>query len=510
MDDLYPYQEAGVRFLRIAGAALLGDEMGTGKTVQTIRTLEADDLYPALIVAPNTVKSVWRREFAKWAPERVVRVAANGTASAVKDAQAVADGEADVLVVNWEATKNLSRLAGFGSIHLQGCVNCDPNSTKRPSQCERENKILNGIEWKVVVADEAHRAKSPQAKQTRALWALGDSVGRRYALTGTPLANSPEDLWAVMHFVAPDEYPAKWAWLERYAQLQYNPFSVKPDVVGLREDRREELDKFLMPRFLRRTKAMVLPDLPPKTYERRDVFLTGKQKKAYDSLRDVLIAEVEGGTMTVTSILTQALRLRQLAAAYGELMVDPKDMTQEMTFDDIGTEFDALEGHVKLSEPSSKLDVLEDVLDELGDKPVVVFADSRQLIDLAFARLVEKMTVAKITGPVATKEREVAVENFQNGDVRVMLATVGAGGEGITLTAADTAIFLQRPWSQVLNKQAEDRLHRIGQESENVTYIDLVTVDTVEDRVFEALMEKGERLEELVRDREALLRWTQK
>jgi SNF2 family DNA or RNA helicase len=211
--------------------------------------------------------------------------------------------------------------------------------------------------------------------------------------------------------------------------------------------------------------------------------------------------------MSTTSILTQALRLRQFAAAYGELIVDPKDATQEMTFDDIGTEFDKLDAHVRLSEPSSKLDALEDVLLELGDQPVVVFADSRQLIDLAFARFVDKVPCAKITGPIATKEREVAVENFQDGLVRIMFATVGAGGEGITLTAASTAVFLQRPWSLVQSKQAEDRLHRIGQDAENVLYIDLVTADTVEERVFEALMEKGEMLEDLVRDKENLQRW---
>jgi len=504
---LYPYQETGVRFLRVAESALLADEMGTGKTAQTIATLEADDLYPALIVCPNTVKFVWRREFAKWAPDREVVVASNGTVAANKDAQAVLDGEADVLVINWEATKNLSRLAGYGSIHLAGCTDCDPNSTRRPAQCERENKVLNTIPWKVVIADEVHRAKSPKAKQTRALWAVGDDADRRYALTGSPLTNSPADLWSVMRFVSPTEYPAKWPWLERYAKLQYNPFSQSPDVVGLREDRRDELDRFLMPRFLRRTKAMVLPDLPPKTYERRDVVLTGKQKKAYDSLRDDCIAAIDGGMMSTTSILTQALRLRQFAAAYGELIVDPKDATQEMTFDDIGTEFDKLDAHVRLSEPSSKLDALEDVLLELGDQPVVVFADSRQLIDLAFARFVDKVPCAKITGPIATKEREVAVENFQDGLVRIMFATVGAGGEGITLTAASTAVFLQRPWSLVQSKQAEDRLHRIGQDAENVLYIDLVTADTVEERVFEALMEKGEMLEDLVRDKENLQRW---
>lgn len=522
--ELYSYQEVGVRFLNIAGSALMADDMGTGKTVQGIRAIEDSDSYPALIVCPNTVKSVWAREFGRWTPHRKISVADNGSVAAQKAAQKVADGEAEVLIINWDALRNMSRLAGFGSNRLRGCVNCDPILAKQaelwdntpkddrerirpgnPNRCERCDKTLNQIPWKIVVADEAHRAKSPDAKQTRALWAVGDKAGRRVALTGTPISNSPEDLWSVMRFVSPDEWPVKWTWIDRYAVVVPNHFSNSMDVVGLREDRREELDKYFLPRFIRRTKAQVLPNLPPKTYERREVQLSAKQKKAYDALKKDMLAAVDGGHLVTTSVLTQALRLRQLASAYGELVSD----VEELSFDDIDrSDFDKLDAALILSEPSSKLDALEEVLEELGDQQVVVFADSRQLIDLAHARLADKYSCAMLTGPIATKERATAVENFRQGYARIMLATTGAGGEGVDgMQAAHVAVFLQRPWSQVMNRQAEDRLHRIGQEAENVLYIDLVAVDTVEERVFESLIEKGERLEDLVRDKEALLRW---
>lgn len=526
--ELYPFQKVGVRFLNIAGSALMADDMGVGKTVQAITAIEESESYPALIVCPNTVKSVWAREFGRWAPHRKISVAESGSVAAHKAAQKIVDGVAEVLIINWDALRSMSRLAGFGSNRLHGCVVCDPILAKQaeiwdqlskeerigskrirpgnPNRCERCNKVLNDIPWKIVVADEAHRAKSPDAKQTRALWAVGDKAGRRLALTGTPISNSPEDLWSVMRFVAPDEWPVKWAWIDRYAVMVPNYYSNSRDVVGLREDRREELDRFLLPRFIRRTKAQVLPDLPPKTYERREVQLTAKQKKAYDSLKKDMLAGVDGGHLVTTSVLTQALRLRQLANAYGELITS----TEELTFDDMDrSDFDKLDESLILSEPSSKLDALEEVLEELGDQQVVVFADSRQLIDLAHARLAEKYSCAMLTGPIATKERATGVENFRKGLAQIMLATTGAGGEGVDgLQAAHVAVFLQRPWSQVMNRQAEDRLHRIGQ-TENVLYIDLVAVDTVEERVFESLIEKGERLEDLVRDKEALIRWLQ-
>lgn len=484
--ELYPYQRVGVQFLATAGSALMSDEMGLGKTVQTITALEELNAYPALIVAPNSVKAVWEREFKKWTLYRRVAVAGSGAVSAAKAIQAVADGEADVLVINWEAIRRASRLAGYGNERLAACKRCDATSTmKNDDQCERHDKPLNLIPWQAVVADEAHRAKSPKAKQTRALWALGDRAPHRFALTGTPIANSPADLWSIMRFVAPAEFPAKWPWLERYGQLVPNIFSGGSDVVGFRTDRREEFDRYFLPRFLRRTKAQVLTDLPPKTYERRDIKLTGKQLKAYDSMKREMLAAVEGGTTAATEVLTQMIRLQQLASAYAELTPEGKPI---------------------LSEPSTKLDALEEVLEDLGGKKAVVFAASSQLIELAYARLLKtREDVGFIIGAVPTEKRGELVEKFQETDeVNVLLLTVGAGGEGITLTAADTAIFLQRPWSAVLNAQAEDRLHRIGQEAENVTYIDLVTTDTIEEKVFDALAAKAGKLEELVRDEQAL------
>ena len=496
-NTLYRFQRAGANFLRLAESALLADEMGTGKTIQTIALLELDRLYPALIVCPPSVMAVWEREFAKWAPNRRVAVSEGGTKGGEAAANDVASGAADVLVVNWEALRSLSRLAPFGSIRLETCSNCDKTSRKRPAQCQREDKVLNLIRWAVVVADEAHKAKDPKSQQTRALWAIGDRAERRYALTGTPIANSLEDLWSVMRFVDPPTFPAKWPFLERYGALVPNHFSGGMDVVGIRPDRRAELDQFFLPRFLRRTKAQVLPDLPPKVYLRRNVVLSGKQLKAYKQMEKEMVAKVDGGTIVAENSLVASLRLRQLASAYGEVIssIDWSGLSPK----EYGKLLDAIDAQVLLSEPSSKLDELEVVLQELGpDRPAVIFAESRQLLELAAGRLPED-SYGFVTGAVNLGERAAAIDKFQAGGLKYMLVS-NAGGEGITLTAADVGIFLQRPWSAVVNKQWEDRLHRIGQAGQSVTYIDIVTVGTVEEDVFEALERKAGRLQDVVQD----------
>jgi SNF2 family DNA or RNA helicase len=163
---------------------------------------------------------------------------------------------------------------------------------------------------------------------------------------------------------------------------------------------------------------------------------------------------------------------------------------------------------VELTEPSPKLDEFMDVLDELGDRPVVVAAEQRRLIELACVRLDKAdISYGLITGAVDAYDRQIALESFQAGRLRVLLFTLKAGGTGLTMTAADTIIFLQRSWSLIDNKQGEDRVHRIGSEiHESINIIDIVTEDTIEETQIARLYEKSMRLEEITRDRATLLR----
>jgi SNF2 family DNA or RNA helicase len=476
-----------------AGSALNADEMGLGKSVQAIATLELLNAYPALIVCPNSMKFSWRDEFAKWAPGRTPVIITGTPAKRVKAINLLASGDADVGIINYEALRSHTRLAHYGRIEL--------------TAKEKEEKELNAIPFQAVVADEAHKVKDPHAKQTRALWYMGDRANFRFALTGTPVANNAEDIWALMRFVAPDEYPWKTSFLERYALQTYNVFGFL-EVAGIKSENSEELFRILDPRFIRRVKQVVLPQLPEKVYiERRVTMETAggsatAQSKAYKTMREDMLAALDGGTLIAANPLVQAIRLCQFASATGEITPD---------------------GQLILTDPSCKADALEEILLEVGAEQVVVFAESKQLINLCHDRIVKKagrvdkdgnplsplygLTCGLVTGDVPDYQRAANVQAFQEGKIKVLLLTLAAGGEGLTLTAASTAVFLQRSWSSVQNAQAEDRIHRIGQEAESVNIIDVVTDNTIEDRVRDVLAGKAGILEELARDEATLRAW---
>lgn len=497
--SLYPFQEAGVRFLYRARKAVLADEMGTGKTIQTIRTLAlANELamngtgpspWPAIVICPNSMKHTWKREFNAWFPQVSVGI----VSGSVTNRRKVLAEKHDVYVINMEGVRGHSRLAAYGSIALRKCHECDPNSPDiiTAAQCERHPKELNQRQWATVIVDEAHRLKDPKAKQTRAVWALRTAqTVFRFGLTGTPLADTPNDYWSILHFLAPEEFPTRGGYIDRYCAVTTNEWSGGVTITGLRHENKEEFFKIIDPRLRRMPKALVLPFLPQKTYSTRYVEMSTKQAKAYHQMERELVARLDDGLLVASSPLVQLTRLVQFASAYAELDIDEE--TGEVK--------------VRLTNDSCKLDALEDVLEERGGAQTVVAAQSRQIIELAAERLRKKgVSIGMITGGQKDWERAQNMDDFQAGKLQVMLLTVQAGGVGITLTAADTMVFLQRSYSMIDNKQAEDRVHRIGSEiHQKINVIDIISVGTVEERQRLILGGKVERLEEVLRDRELL------
>jgi SNF2 family DNA or RNA helicase len=244
----------------------------------------------------------------------------------------------------------------------------------------------------------------------------------------------------------------------------------------------------------RMLKARVLPWLPPVINDRRDIEMSTKQKKAYDQMRDTMIAELESGeALSAPSILTQTIRLLQFASSYAQIVVDEKSG----------------EPRAVLSEPSCKVDSLMDDIKngDFGDDSVAVCAVSRQLIELLSAELTKnKIPHGLITGAQNEDERQKSIDDFQSGNTKWILFTAQAGGVGVTLTAARRLVMLQRPWSLVDHKQALDRVHRIGSEiHESVIITDYVTEGTIEERVLQVLETKSDNFEQIVHDKEKLL-----
>ena len=491
--DLFPHQRAGVSFLATARRALLADEPGLGKTAQAIRALkklrETEQVFPALIVCPNTLKKNWKREFGMWWPDARVTVITGSASQRRKQFEE----EADVYVINWESLRSHSRLAPYGSVALARCPQCGGHDEKvTENRCEVHIRELNTIDFKAVVADEIHRSKEPKSKQTRALWAATGDADIRYALTGTPIANNVLDLWSILHWLSPTEWPSKTRWIDRMVDTMLNAFGGML-VIGVKPHMNDEFYAAVHPRMRRMLKARVLPWLPPVMKERRDVEMSTKQAKAYKQMRDLMIAELDNGeALTAPSPLTQTTRLLQFSSSYAEIDVD--ETTGEMK--------------ALLTEPSCKVDALMDDISsgDFGDDSVAVCAVSRQLIDLLSAAMIKaKIPHGLITGAQDEDERQKAVDDFQSGKIKWILFTAQAGGVGITLTAARRLVMLQRPWSLVDYKQALDRVHRIGSEiHDSIVIMDYVTEGTIEERVIQVLDSKADNFEQIVHDKAQL------
>lgn len=475
---LFPFQRAGAMFLSIAKSVILSDPVGSGKTIQALAAMKKMDAFPALVVCPSSVQIAWKREAEKWIPG-IKTFVVEGTAGQREKIlkAALATTSPAVVIVKWECVRLHSRLAPYGSIAL--------------SAKEKQSGLLNQIPFKTVIADEAHRLKDPKSKQTRAVWAVGHgpTVEYRWAMTGTPLTAAPDTMWPILHFVDPCEWPAKTQFIDRYCLHGFNPWGAI-EVFGIKSEMEPEFFEIFDPRFRRMPKEIVLPQLPPVQRVRRYIDMHKTQAAGYQQMANSLVSITPNGDMVIAqNPISQLTRLVQYSSATCE--IDPN-------------------GNVKLGDPSNKLDqLIADLDDYLSDgEGVVVFAQSRQLIEMASVRLDKaKIQHTVIKGGQSADQRQAAIDDFQSGKVDVILVVVAAGGTGVTLSRGRIGIFLQRSWSQVEMLQAEGRIHRIGSERHSsIVIVDYISNGTIEEHQLDVLEGKSVQLEQIVRDKETLRR----
>lgn len=489
---LFPFQRADVVFMDVANNFLLGSEAGTGKTISTyawLHRLGADAL-PALIICPNSLKFHWKRRAPEYCPYVNVYMLEKGT---VKGRKILAEAKEDpkaLVIINYESARSFSRSAPYGSVKLRRCRVCDKKYGEDipASRCEVHPKELNGFGFKTVIMDEVHVIGNPQSKWTRATWAIAHdpSVTRRAGLTGTP--DNMTRLWPILHAIAPDEYPVKSAWMDRYALQAWNAFGGM-DIVGIRPDTRDEHFRILDPRFRRMLKAIVLPQLPQKLRTRRYAELGTAQRKMYDELAKQLHTKMPDGQLFIArNRIVSRTRLSQFAAASIKVeKVDPDDITT---------------WNVSMVEPSPKLDVFDEVTDELGTQRFVVAAEHRDLVFMAAERLAKRhIRFGLIIGGMSSEEHQQVTDDLTAGRIQAICFTIKAGGVGLDMSGAGTLINLQRSWSLIENIQTENRVHRIGSEvHESINIIDIVTKDTREEDQLENLDNKMLMMDEITRD----------
>lgn len=500
---LYPHQKGDVAFLSTVKRGMLFNGMGSGKSISStaaIRQLAAsgEQVFPMLIACPNSTKMGWKKEILKVWPGLKINVI-DGTAT---QRRKLLEDTAHVYIINWESIRSHSKLKPFGSIALKRCTECKGLDNKvKASSCEAHSKELNAIDFKSVIGDEIHRIKDPASKVSRAFKGATGDAEFRIGLSGTPIASTPEDLFSPLNWLFPEAYPSKNKYIDRFCITADSAWGGKI-VIGIRPEMEQEFFNGIDPFTRRMSKEVILPFLPPTVYQRRDVEMGAKQKKAYEQMRDQMIAEVaDGDIVYTTSPLTKLTRMLQFSSAYAEVEYrDVYDPKQGMVVN---------KAVVRLSDPSCKLDAFMDDLPDYGDESLVIFAVSSQLINMLSARL-EKLKIPHglITGDQDAKEREMHMENFQAGRTKYILCTIAAGGTGITLTQGSTAVFLQRSWSMIENLQAEGRIHRIGSEKyESIRYVDYVTTGSSEEIVFKAVEEKSNQLEFILRDKELMTKF---
>ncbi|MDR1789739.1 MAG: DEAD/DEAH box helicase [Opitutaceae bacterium] len=458
---LRDYQARGVAWLRRMGAlgcgALLADEMGLGKTLQALAAIAAErdapaappasppdagwtgelplfpgeaERPPSLVVCPASVVPVWRAQAARFYPGLRVEVV--------------------------RGAHDFSRVRGGGILWLCSYA-----------RLRRKQAELASARFAWAALDEGQFIKNPDSKAAAACCAI--RADNRVVLTGTPLENSATDLWSLFRFLMPGLLGARGDFEAALAA----------DAEGTRERLRSRVAPFV----LRRTKAAVASELPPKTEMELPCPLTELQRAEYagicaaglERLGDDTAAAMRGNAFTVLSLLT---RLRQACCDPGLLPWVSAPVSE-----------------------SGKLSVLAERLAEVagGGRKAVVFSQFTTFLD----RAREAITGALPGLPLfdlrgSTADRERPVREFQEAaGAAVMLVSLRAGGTGITLSAADYVFLLDPWWNPAVEAQAIDRVHRIGQRNPVFVYR-LVTEGTVEERIQALKAEKRGLFERVI------------
>jgi SNF2 family DNA or RNA helicase len=512
---LRSYQRVAVYMALLAGDGYVyGDEMSGGKGVQALcawRMLHqrGQDVLRGLVVCPNNAKRHWAKEITKWFPEATPYIVPSGAVQRKKVISAAERDPTAIIIVNYDAMRLLSRLETFGNVAMRKCRSCAPRDGDpkvKSGTCETHLKQLNYVPIRLVIFDEIHHLKDPRAKQTRACWYVAHQQGVRirWGTTGTMMADHIGDTWSIMHTLLPREYQSRSKWMDMFALQAWNSHGGL-DVVGLRPDTRDTFFQFFDPRYRRVTLALVEPQIPPTIHVVREVSMPQAQERMYRELEKTLASFTpEGDLIVAQNNLVVQTRLMQAAAA--GLEIDKGDNP-----DDVSS------WKVHLKEPSPKLDELDEIFEELEIwpnriiRPVVIMGVYVDLLELAYERLTKRGYRVKLaTGKQSEKERWDAAEAMDRNEIHALIGSIDANTEAVNFAHVDDMIMLQRHWSLIKQLQVQAR-HSPARRNDARRYqaariIHVVTADTVEDNQTKRLIAKLERLEELNRDREALLR----
>ena len=432
--ELLPYQLDGIAFAVGAGRAILADDMGLGKTILAIGTAELlrreVGIERVLVVCPATVKAQWRSEIERFS------------------------GHSCGLVLGGAK----ERAAQYGASFFTIC---------NYEQALRDLLAIEATPWDLVVLEEAQRIKNWEAKTSRVMKALRSRFA--LALSGTPLENRLDELYSVVEFVDERRLGPAFRFFHRHRVANEGG-----RVLGY--DNLADLRGALEPVLLRRTRAAVLRELPPRTTEVVRVSPTDAQSQLHGGYMQTVITIVRKHFISEMDLL----RLRKALLAC------------RMTADSTAL-VDKLEpGH------SSKLERLEELLEQLlyeDGRKIVLFSEWTGMLDLVEKRLRKlRAPWVRLDGSVPQRKRQALVETFRREKATPLFLSTNAGATGLNLQAANTVVNVDLPWNPAVLEQRIGRVHRMGQTRPVQVFV-LVTEETIEENLLGTLAAKHDLAE---------------
>lgn len=465
---LFPFQREDLGFLEAHPKCINGNPMGAGKTVEALALLEELGTKHNLIVTKRTLIPEWFWQIDQWL-----------------------DG--DCLTPH----ENGDRLIGLDLRSPRFvCINYDLLSN------QHYWTQLTTVPWDAIVYDECHKLKNHLAKRTRSAYLLRSP--RIIHMSGTPMQNSPADLYPLFHIMNPAQYRDYHWWINTFCVRTEEEIWVKGsdgkprpriirNIVPGKSNHTEQLNQLLHLYMVRHEKHEIFKQLPPKQYHMIPIEL-GPERKQYEQMKEELFAMLDSGELiTAPAVVAQLTRLRQIC-------LDPNLLSKEP---------------VKTATPSAKTQALFELLDDTDEK-VLVYSFFEQYIRILCQELDRlKIKYVTITGKRTATENGIASRQFQDDpEVKVALGTIGSMGEGWTLTAAKIVVFTDLFWNPAVNEQAEDRAYgraNLGlEQTESTLIIDLFNQDTVEEHVHEVVRHKKELFNEVVVRRAVIDRMRQR